>query len=86
MVRVCAGKGAAIMIICDRRLCVWDQSAECRAMSESLSVGAAEKKRVGVCTAPHLSNKKYPVSVHFPLSVLSLWLLFVKTACTTIKH
>lgn len=50
------------------------------------SVGAAEKKREGVCTALHLSNKKYPVSVHFPLSVSSLWLLFMKTVSATIKH
>ncbi len=85
---VCAGTGAAVMIICDRRLCVWDQSAECRAMSESLSAFCGccwEVKGRGVRAAP-LCNWGIPrVSALFPLFVSSRWLLFEKIACAVIK-
>lgn len=82
-VRVCAGTGAAVMIICDRRLCVWDQSAECRAMSESLSAfcGCCGEVKGRGCVQPLNATEEYPVSVHF--SLILRWLLFEKMACAT---
>ncbi len=85
--RACTG--AAVMIICDRRLCVWDQSAECRAMSESLSAFCGccwEVKGRGVRADPFCNWGIPRVSACFPLFVSSRWLLFEKIACAVIQY